>query len=187
MIRRLLICLCLVCFASLVHAQQFSPPEKINFSGKTYNLAYKNSSPNGQAIYEYTTNNEPIESWSSLVTLNYSKFLITSPLEWAKATNISLDREEPKPNYSLYIKGNNGYSKIIYGPDSQKNYYESDVHKSFHIETCGGVLILQFAKKYPPSTDQSTEGKLSTLKQIANENSQFADEIEKSEWLPNCN
>jgi len=54
------------------------------------------------------------------------------------------------------------------------------------METCGGLLVFQFAKKYPQNTDQSDEGKLSTLKQIAKENTQFADEIEKSEWLPNC-
>ena len=166
--------------------QQFSPPEQITYSGKTYSLAYKNSSPNGRAIFEYTTNNEPIEKWSSLVTLTYSKSLVTTPLKWAKAVKVSLNREKPKPNYSLYTKGNNGYSKIIFEPDSRNSNYESNVHKSFHIETCGGLLVYQFAKKCPPSADQTAEGKLSTLKQIANENTQFADELEKSDWLPNC-
>jgi len=187
MARRLLICLWLAFFANLAYAQQFLPPEKITYSGKTYSLAYKNSSPNGRATFEYTTNNEPIESWSSLVTLNYSKFLIAPPLEWIKVAKVALDREKPKPHYSLYIKENNGYSKIIYEPDTRNPFYESDVHKSFHIEACGGILVFQFAQKYPPSADQSAEGKLSTLKKITNENSQFADEMEKSEWLPDCN
>lgn len=186
MTRHVFMCLWLACFASSVHAQQFSPPEKITYSGKTYSLAYKNLAPNGQATFEYTTNNESVENWSSLVTLNYAKSLVTTPLKWAEAVQTALDRENPKPNYSLYTKENNGYARIIYEPDQRNPVYESNVHKSFHVESCGGTLVFQFAKKYPPSTDQSTEGKLSTLKKIANENSQMADEMEKSEWLPNC-
>lgn len=186
MISRLLMCLWLAACATSIQAQQFSPPEQITYSGKAYNLAYKNSLPDGRAIFEYTSNDEPIERWSSLVTLHYSKSLVTSPLKRAEAVKIALDREKPKPNYSLYIKGNNGYAKIIYEPDSKNTTYESNVHKSFHIEACGGLLIYQFAQKYPPSADQTAEGKLSMLKQIANENARFADEMEKSDWLPNC-
>lgn len=186
MMHRLLKFLWLTCFVNSACAQQFLPPEKMTHSGKTYSLAYKNSLPNGREIFEYTTDNEPIEKWSSLVTLNYAKSLAATPLKWADTVKVALDREKPKPHYSLYIKGNNGYAKIIYEPDSKNPIYESNVHKSFHMETCGGLLVFQFAKKYPQNTDQSDEGKLSTLKQIAKENTQFADEIEKSEWLPNC-
>lgn len=186
MMIRLFACLWLIVFAISAQAQQFSPPEKITFAGQTYSLAYKNASPNGRAIFEYTTNNEPIEKWSLLVTLNYSKSLGTTPLKWSEVVKASLDREKPKPNYSLYTKGNNGYAKIIYEPDFRNPSYESNVHKSFHIESCGGILVYQFAQKYPASMDQSSDGKLSALRKIANENSQFADELEKSDWLPNC-
>jgi len=187
MMIRQLTCIAVAVFATSIHAQQFSPPDQIVQSGKTYSLVYKNSLPNGRAIYEYTTNDETIEKWSSLVTLNYSKALTATPVKWAESVKISLDREKPKPSYSLYAKGNNGYSKIIFEPDSKNPFYESNVHKSFHIEACGGLLVYQFAQKYPPSVDQTDEGKLSTLTQIAKENTQFANELEKSDWLPTCN
>lgn len=187
MMIRLLTCLGMGVFATSIHAQQFSAPEQIVHSGKAYNLVYKKALPNGRAIYEYTTDNEPIEKWSSLVTLNYSKSLITTPIKWAEAVKGSLDREKPKPHYSLYTKGNNGYSKIIFEPDSKNPFYESDIHKSFHIEACGGLLVYQFAQKYPQSADQTDEGKLETLKKVANENSQSAIELERFEWLPTCN
>lgn len=187
MISRSVLCLWLAIGTTSIHAQQFLPPKQIIHSGKTYSLAYKNSLPNGSAVFEYTSNNESIEKWSSLVTLNYSKSLVTTPLKWVEALKISLDREKPKPSYNLYVKGNNGYSKIIYEPDLTNPSYESDIHKSFHIETCEGLLVYQFAQKYPPSTDQTPEGKLSTLKKIANENSLLAEGMEKSDWLPNCN
>ena len=184
---RTLISLWLACFTTSVCAQQFLPPEKITYSSKTYSLAYKNTSPVGRAIFEYTTNNESIENWTTLVTLNYSKSLATTPLKWAEAVQATLDREKPKPHYSIYTKGNNGYSKIIYEPDLKNPVYESNVHKSFHLDACGGILVFQFAQKYPVGADQSDSGKLSTLTSIANENARFAKELEKSEWLPTCN
>ncbi len=187
MMSRLFTCLWLAVFATSIHAQQFSAPEQIIHSGKTYSLAYKNSLPNGRSIYEYTTNNETVNKWSSLVTLHYSKALITMPSKWVDTTKVSLDREKPKPHYSLYTKGNSGYSQIIYEPDSKHPFYESNISKSFHIEACGGLLVYQFAQKYPPSVDNTNEGKLSSLKKIANTNSQFANELEESDWLPTCN
>ena len=179
--------LSLALFATSVHAQQFLPPEQVIFSGETYRLAYKNSLPDGRAIFEYTSNHEPIEKWSSLVTINYSKSLVIPPLKWIDAMKVSLDRRKPKPNYSLYTKGNNSYAKIVYEPDSQNPTYESNVQKSFHIETCGGLVVYQFAEKIAPRTDQTSEENLSTLKNIANGNSLLAEQIEKSDWLPTCN
>jgi len=107
-------------------------------------------------------------------------------LKWAEIQKLSLDRERPKPSYSLYLKGDAVYSRIIYEPDVGNASYESNVHKSFHASACGGVIVYQFAQKYRPSTDQTSEGKSSKLKQIADENSRFTDELEKSDWLPDC-
>ena len=99
----------------------------------------------------------------------------------------SLDRRKPKPHYSLYIKENNSYARIIYEPDSKDPTYESNIQKSFHIEACGGLVVYQFAQKYPPSSDQSAEGRLSTLKTIASANTLATELIEKSDWFPTCN
>ena len=41
-------------------AQEFIAPEQITKFGRTYKLAYTKIVPNGQAIYEYTANNESI-------------------------------------------------------------------------------------------------------------------------------
>lgn len=171
---------------SPVYAGEFTPPDKITHMGKTYTLAYKNSSPNGRAIFEYTSNNEPVEKWSSLVTLNYSKSLIISPQKWAEAVKASLDRETPKPHYKLYSKGNNGYARIIFEADLKNPSFESNTHKSFHIDACEGALVFQYAQKYQQGADQSLEAKLAALKQIADENAQFAESLEKSDWLPTC-
>lgn len=183
---RLIILILLMGFGSPSHAQHFSPPDEVVFSGDSYKLSYKKELTDGRAIFEYTKNNEPIENWSSLITFNYSKPLISTPLEWTEAQRRSLDREKPKPHYSLYTKGSNGYSKIIYEPDARNAFYESNVHKSFHVSVCGGLVVYQFARKYQPSKDQTTEGRFSKLKQIADESSQFAAEMEKSDWLPDC-
>lgn len=173
--------------ATSLHAEQFNPPGQIVHSGKTYNLVYKDAKSNGEAIFEYTTNNEPIEKWSTLVTINYAKNLATIPLKWIESVKSALDMQTPKPSYSLYLKENSGYARIIYEPNASYTNYESNVQKSFHIDKCGGVVVYQFAQKYPQSADQSNEGKLSTLKNIARENKIFADEMEKSDWLPGCN
>lgn len=183
----LLMCLWLACFAGSAQAQQFSPPEKIDHSGKTYVLAYKNVLPSGRAIYEYTTNNEAVEKWSSLITLNYLKSLVATPGKWAQAIKASLDREKPKPSYGLYLKGSHGYAKIVFEPGVRNRFYEADVYKSFHIEACDGVIVYQFARRYPPSVDQTDGGKLATWKKIASETSQVADALEKSSWTPTCN
>ena len=186
MANRFAIFLWLAIFAPTINAQQFTAPEQVVFANKTYNLAYKNSSPNGQAIYEYTSNDEPIEKWSSLVTVNYYKSVVAPPLKWLEVMKASLDRRQPKPHYNLYLKGNNSYAKIIFEPDSKNPDFESNVQKSFHMEACGGLVIYQFAQKYPPSADQTPEGKLTALKTIANENAVLAELVEKSEWLPTC-
>ncbi|WP_454254203.1 hypothetical protein [Pseudomonas sp. Marseille-Q8238] len=178
--------LMLAVLATALHAQPFSAPEQIVHAGKTYKLAYTASQPDGRALYEYTTDDESIENWSSLVTLNYAQSRVTVPLKWIESLKASLDRETPKPHYSLYIAGTNGFAKIIYEPDAKNPFYESDVHKSFHIKACDGLLVYQFARKYPQSADQSDAGKQAALKQVAEENHQFSSALEKSDWLPAC-
>lgn len=187
MVRRIAICLWLTASSTAGHAQQFVPPEYVTFAGKTYQLAYKNALPDGKAIFEYTSNNEPVENWSSLVTINYSKSFLISPTKWGEAMKASLDRRKPRPHYSLYTKENNSYARIIFEPDAKDPTYESNIQKSFHIEACGGLVVYQFAQKYPPGSDQSAEGRLSTLKTIVGANTLATELIEKSDWFPACN
>jgi hypothetical protein len=156
-------------------------------AGKTYILAYKNTAPNGQSIFEYTTDKETVEQWTKLVTINYAKGFAAPPLQWIQSIKFALDKASPKPSYSLFIKDNNGYARIIYEPTSSYVTYESNVQKSFHIDKCDGIVVYQFAQKYPQNADKSDEGKLATLKSIALENMAFVDEIDKSNWSPSCN
>lgn len=72
-IRNLLLSAVLCSVAVLSSAQQFFPPQEILHSGKVYKLAFKNEPLSGRAIYEYTTDAELIEKWTTLVTLIYSR------------------------------------------------------------------------------------------------------------------
>lgn len=184
---RLMYLACITMLSNVALAEMLPPPENLVHAGKTYTLAYKNTAPNGQSIFEYTTDKEPIEKWTRLVTINYSKGVVAPPLQWLQSVQFALDKESPKPNYSLYFKDNNGYARIIYEPTPNNATYESNVQKSFHSEKCGGIVVYQFAQKYPQSADKSDEGKLATLKNVALENMAFVDEVDKSNWLPNCN
>jgi len=174
-------------FSNVALAEMSPPPEKLTHAGKTYSLAFKNIAPNGQSIFEYTTNNESIEQWTTLVTINYAKGVTTQPLKWLESIKYALDHESPKPNYDLFVKENNGYARVIYEPTPNYSTYESNVQKSFHIDKCDGLVVYQFAQKYPQSTNKSDEGKLETLRSIAIENTTFAGEIDKSGWSPICN
>lgn len=187
MVRRIAICVWLTASSTVGFAQQFAPPNHVTFAGKTYNLAYKNALPDGKAIFEYTSDNESVENWSSLVTITYSKSLVISPAKWGEAMKASLDNRKPKPHYSLYTKENNSYARVIYEPDSKDPTYESNIQKSYHIEACGGLVVYQFAQKYQSGSDQSAEGRLSTLKTIADANTLATELIEKSDWRPSCN
>lgn len=176
--------MCSVAAAS--NAQPFTAPQEIVQSGKVYKLAFKNERPNGRATYEYTTDAEPIEKWTTLVTLNYAQGMGGTLMEWAAALKKTMDAEKPVPHYSIYLKDGSGYVRIIYEPDARNPVYESNVHKNFDIADCGGKLVYQFAVKYPSSGDQSEAGKLSTLRSIRSENQVFSEALEKSDWLPSC-
>ena len=172
--------------AAASNAQTFIAPQEIVHSGKVYKLAFKSERSNGRATYEYTTNAEPIEKWTTLVTLNYAKGVGGTLMQRVASLKKTMDAEKPVPHYSIYIKGGSGYVRIIYEPDARNPVYESNVHKNFDIADCDGKVIYQFAVKYPPSVDQSDAGKLATLRSIYSENQVFSEAMEKSDWLPTC-
>lgn len=146
-------------FTQPLFAQQFTPPEQITQSGHVYKLAYKQVAPNGSAIYEYTTNEEPVEKWTTLITLSYNKNIKIDPLTWTTAMKTGMERSMPKTNSKNYILGNNVYARFILEPNIKNPTYESNVHKIFHLGECGGLLVYQYAVKYPQS-NQSEAGKV---------------------------
>ncbi|QWT45381.1 hypothetical protein [Azospira inquinata] len=165
-------------------AQELIPPEQINLSGRVFNLAYKSATKNGRAIYEYTANGENIENWITLVTLNYAKDVNVTPEKWVKSVGISLEATKPKPHYKLYLKADHGFARFIFEPDPNNPTYESNVHKSFHMGTCGTV-VFQYASKHPMGEDPANSGTL--LKTINTENEKMAADLEQSDWKPTCN
>lgn len=167
-------------------AQGFIPPEQITQFGRTYTLAYQDVAPNGRALYEYTSAGETVDNWTTLVTLNYAKDLVSDPATWAKAVKASLDANTPKPHYTLYTAKGSGYARFIFEPDGTHPSYESNIHKSFHTPACGGLLVLQYAARYAPSEEQGSAGKLARLRTIATENAKQTVELERSDWVPAC-
>jgi len=174
-------------FTQPLFAQQFTPPEQITQSGHVYKLAYKQVAPNGNAIYEYTTNEEPVEKWTTLITLNYNRSIKIDPLKWTTAMKTAMDASMPKNNSKSYISGNIVYARFILEPDIKNPAYESNIHKIFHLGECGGLLVYQYAVKYPQSTNQTESGKLATLTSINKELDSLSADVEHSEWSPVCN
>lgn len=174
-------------FTQPIFAQQFTPPEQISQSGHVYKLAYKQVAPNGSAIYEYTTNEEPVEKWTTLITLNYNKNIKIDPLKWTTAMKTAMEASMPKRNSKSYISGNIVYASFIIEPDIKNKTYESNVHKIFHLGECGGLLVYQYAVKYPQIANQSDAEKLNTLNSINKELESLSTDVERSEWIPVCN
>lgn len=167
-------------------AQQLVAPEELSHSGVSYKLAYKKVAPNGSGIYEYTTHAEAIENWTTLVTLNYRKGIRTDPTNWGRSVQRSLDATRPRPHYKIYTAGMNGYARFILEPDPANPTYESNVHKSFHLDECDGIVVFQYAVKHKKSDDETEAGKLTLLTSIKDENERAAGILEKSSWTPSC-
>lgn len=174
--------LCL--FMQQAIAGSFVAPETIAHEGKEYKLAYEKKTDR-QELYEYTTNNEKIERWSSLVTINYFKSSsVESPKEWTTNLAKTLMNEKPRPHYDVYFNASNGYAIIIYEPNFQYETVEANVHKSFHLDNCSGVVIYQYAqpfKSHPNSEDQKAQ-----LRDIAKKTRSWAASMEKDKWVPSC-
>lgn len=162
----------------------FFPPKEIKYMDKTYKLAFENKN-NTIETYEYTTDNESVNNWTSLLTIKYNKNVDILPIAHSLALKKQLDKEGVK-DYFLYLKDNHSFAKIIYKPNMQYPTYESNVFKSFHIKECKGMINFQFAKQYMPNKNKTSEEKYQELKNIANENTIMSDYIEKNSYIPEC-
>jgi hypothetical protein len=162
----------------------FLPPKEIQYMNKTYKLAFENKNNNIET-YEYTTNNESINNWTSLLTIKYNKNIDITPIIHSLALKKQLDKEGIK-DYSLYLKDNHSFAKIIYEPNNNYSTYESDVFKSFHLKECNGLVNFQFAKQYQAKKDLSKDEKYLELKNIVNENTIMSDYMGKNNYIPEC-
>lgn len=170
---------------AFVHAQPYTAPKIMELFGKQYTLAYQNENEN-LSWYEYTANNESVENWSSLITIKYYKFKM-DPKQFLTATKDGLNKLSPKPHYSLYEQGDNGYALLIFEPSREHLHFEADVQKSFHISNCDGTIELQYGIRKPVFKDQSDEEYKQTLQELYQKLELDAEKMGQNQWTPSCN
>jgi hypothetical protein len=170
-------------------AQNFQAPAAIDFGGSLYKQAHKEETE-GRGLYEYTTDGESIDASRRLLTLNYTPGNVSDPLTWAKAWIAKFDIESPKPNsyYFFRPKQEAAYAQIITRPDAKRPYYESSVWKSFHLPECGGLVVLQYAEKFPgrtrpPPADPKSDEQ---LRETFPKNIEAAEILDAFAWQPTC-
>ncbi len=165
----------------------FRVPEQIDEFGKTFRLSF--TSGKG-GLYEYTTEGETVDNWSTLITITYAKGVVVTPMEWAKSFAKSAARETP--HYSVWIDDGRGYAKVIYEPDGRvigdKRFssYEVDAHKTYHVPACRGLVTLQYATRPDVSGGADPAAKRATLLQLASEAERLASAVAASSWAPDC-
>lgn len=172
--------------AQVAWAADFKPPERLVREGKVYQLKYQTVNPNGSAQYDYTTNDERAEDWTTLVRIKYDRRNLKDLSKWVIFMDNSLERTVPKPVYSVYVSGEHGFARYVLDPIPTSPMYESNVFKNYYTNACGGFLVYQYSVKYPPAADQSDAGRQAKLKAIVAENEHIADEIEEEAWIPTC-
>lgn len=168
----------------IAQARTYTAPKTMELFGKDYALAFQNENQN-LALYEYTAENESVENWSSLITIKYYKFKM-DPKQFLTATKDGLNKLSPKPYYSLYQQGDNGYALLIFEPSREHLHFEADVQKSFHISNCDGTIELQYGIRKPVFKDQSDEEYKQTLQELYQKLKLDAEKMAQKQWTPNC-
>ena len=179
---------CLFASGSLF-AQKLVVPQEIHYADKVYTLAFTapQSRNSKRALYEYTTNGEAVEKWSSLITILYEGNSKTDPMAFSAALLKSLASTKPEPMSSVTVENGHVLMRSLYEPDAANPEYESNVSKSFHGATaCGGLLQFQYAVKAPLGADQSAAGRQATLKLLNEGNASLAAQLRDSAWQPSC-
>jgi hypothetical protein len=171
-------------------AQAFEAPAEIDYGGKLYKQASKQEKGGYGGLYEYTTDNETVDNWTRLITLHYRQGNVGGPIAWANAMKAAMDKETPKPNYSLEASGGHGYAEIIYEPDAKNADYELNVTKTFHLPACNGLVGLQYAikrsKATPPAEANPKEFDHQQLLQFARQTHDMKAALQAFAWTPKC-
>lgn len=147
------------------------PPEVRHLNNKPYRLAYKKVLSDG-AFYEYTADNEPIEKWSSLITLLYYKGVNVTPEEF-----VNLAKNQKEEPVETQVLAGHAYVLNVFPPSDKYHYFETSFKKTFHISQCQGVVVYKFSKKYPVGTSMDT---------IMADNRSLFGKMVKDSWVPSC-
>lgn len=168
-------------------AATLSPPTAITYDGLDYKLSYQQVQPEGEAgIYEYTTGGETVDNWTRMITVVYRRGIIVTPKQWAAALKQQMDQTKPVPHYMVSQENDHGYAQIIYEPAKEDNNYESNVHKSYTKDACGGIVVWQYAHRYAPGADTTEAGIKATLQHIAQDNQADLAKVKALSWVPAC-
>lgn len=167
-----------------MYANPFTAPKSIDMFGKQYNLAFQNEN-NFMALYEYTADNEPVENWSHLITLQVYKHKMDS-LQYLSAMKAGLEHQSPKPHYTLYQDAGHGYALLIFEPSRAHMSFEADVQKTFHPDECDGTLLLQYGTRTPVLQDISSEEKNTMIEKITQQLKTEAAQLAENSWTPDC-
>lgn len=171
---------------SNAHAEELARPEnKIAFMGAEYNLVFSHKAPSGAEIYEYTKDNEKIDNWGSLLTIQIAT-ISTSPETWINSIKTALDNQAPKPIYSLSIENGHVFSQILFEPDNSNNTFETSIQKSFHLSKCNSTLMLQYSEKYPISHYGIPDERKLQRAALWDKSAELLESIKHSEWKPKC-
>jgi hypothetical protein len=179
---------CLTLFGFLggtcIYANPFTAPKSIDMFGKQYNLAFQNEN-NALAFYEYTANNESVENWSHLITLQFYKQKIDSQ-QYVTAMKASLEHKSPKPHYTLYQDAGHGYALLIFEPSREHLNFEADVQKTFNPTECDGTVLLQYGTRTSVLQEVSSEEKNKMIEDISQQLKSTAAQLAENRWTPDC-
>lgn len=149
----------------------FMPLNEINFNNLNYKVAYKGADKI-QSIHEYTTNNEPIDNWSTLLSVYY----VNSKLNLQEYIEFLNNNSTQKP-YFTKIVNNQAYTQTIF-PKSQKiPYIETSIKKIISNNKCKGLVNYSYSKKYASEISMDI---------IKNESNRILELLEKDNWIPIC-
>lgn len=178
--------LALLLAAGPVKAATFAAPEQLVYQGRIYRLDYEKPDSRGNTLYDYTTNEEAPESWTTLIRLKFTPHSLSDQSRWLLAMDNSLEHTLPKPFYKTYASGEYAFARYVLDPIPGSQMYESNVYKAYHTNACGGFLVYQYSVNYAPGADQSEATQAAKRRTIIEENQRIAEEVEKQAWLPTC-
>lgn len=158
-------------------AAGFSAPETITDFSAEYRLAFKSIHPQ-RALYEYTRDHEPVENWSSLLTVLHHNNPQLTLDRWVNAMLSQLKQTAPQPDYRFYQKNGTGYLLVIYPPVDSDPRFETDVFRLTESRACGGLFSYQYAEHHPATA---------VLRDLETRLNRQAAQMEQSRWQPVCN
>ena len=183
---RYLLLTCLFFVVPNIYAQDLIAPKELVQFGKIYRLAFQSKTPNVSSVNEYTTDNESINNWTRLVTINFNKSPNYSLLDFLTSHQKILKAYRPEPHFSLYVKNGYAYSQIIFEPEKNNLFYELNIQKAVYYKKCGGMVSFQYAIKIPSENPKNHEEHQLFLKELLKRTNEMSDEMQSSDWMPMC-